>query len=159
MANQTPPLDDAQILKAFQVCRAELHHEYDVLASRLNSYITSQAFLVSGYAISMGNTNQLWGNKFSLYFPLILSAVAIMLSLRAQPGIYGACAVISRWHIREADLFEMGRGLDDYKVIAEEDMRAMHDRNLWFAQTSPWIFGVAWLLMAMLTLYLHAATH
>ncbi len=147
---------DAQILQSFQVCRAELHHEYDVLATRLNSYITSQAFLVSGYAISMGNMNPAWGREFSLYFPLLLSMVAIMLSFRAHPGIRGACNVITRWHHREADLFQLGRGLEDYDAIRAEDLRSSKDRNLLFAQTSAWIFGVAWFLMAVLAIYLHA---
>jgi len=149
-------MTDAQILQAFQVCRAELHHEYDVLANRLNSYITSQAFLVSGYAISMGNMNSVFGLKFSLYFPLLLSLVAILLTVRAQPGISGACNAINRWHNREADLFQFGRGLADYGPIRADDLRASNDRNLWFAKTSAWIFGGAWLLMAVLTVYMHS---
>jgi len=153
--DEAQELTEAQILRAFEVCRSELHHEYGVLANRLNSYITSQAFLVSGYAISMGNANSIWGNRFSLYFPLLLSVAAILLSVRAQPGISGACNIISRWHSREADLFQLGRGLDDYNPIRTEGLRDINDRNLWFAQTSAWIFGVAWLLMALLSIYLH----
>jgi hypothetical protein len=152
-------LSDVQIMQAFQVCRAELHHEYDVLSNRLNSYITSQAFLVSAYAISMGNMNLAWGDLFNLTFPLLLSFVAILLSIRAQPGIGAACNIIARWHNREADLFQLARGLDDYAPIAEEELRVIHDRNLLFAQTSPWIFGPAWLLMAILTIYLHTIKH
>ncbi len=66
-----------------------------------------------------------------------------------------ACQAIHRWHLREADLFDLNFGLDDYEVIRQEDMRAINDRNLWFAQTSVWIFGISWSLMALLSIYLH----
>src|SRR5476651_1079876 len=148
---------DERILASFKVCRDELHNEYNILSGRLNSYITSQAFLVSGYAISMGNMNAVWGAQFRQYFPLLLSVTAIVLSLRAHPGIKGSCSAITRWHNREADLFQLGRGLEDFGPINREGLRAINDKNLLFAQTSSWIFGVAWFLMAMLTIYLHTA--
>jgi len=146
--------DEARILESFRVCRSELQHEYDILSSRLTSFITSQAFLVSAYAISMGNMTPT-GPQFRLVFPLILSIVAILLSLRAHPGIVGACNIISRWHERQGELFAKGAGLSDYFVLRKDDVKEIHERNLWFAQTSPWIFGIAWLLMALLAIYLH----
>jgi len=149
------PQEEARILESFKVCRSELQHEYNVLANRLNSYITSQAFLVSGYAISMGNMVPGAGATFRLLFPLMLSLVGILLSIRAHPGISGACGVIGHWHAKEAKLFDKNCGLGDYDVLRKDDVRAIHDRNLLFAQTSPWIFGIAWLLMAVLAIYLH----
>jgi len=147
---------DERILSSFKVCRDELHSEYGILSGRLNSYITSQAFLVSSYAISMGNMNSIWGARFSQYFSLLLSVMAIILSMRAHPGIKGSCRAISRWHNREADLFQIGRGLEDYGPINREGLRSINDKNLLFAQTSSWIFGIAWFLMASLSIYLHA---
>jgi len=147
--------EQARVRQAFKVCRAEVEHEYGVLANRLNSYMTSQAFLVSGYAISMGNMNPAWGNRFSLYFPLLLSLVGILLSIRAQPGITGVCDIISQWHDKQSALFELGLGLEDYDVLRRDTVKSIHDRTLWFAQTSHWIFGVAWFLMALLTIALH----
>ena len=153
--DSTPEPSASRILESFLACRSELHHEYGVLTNRLNSYITSQAFLVSGYAISMGNMNPVMGHSFRLWFPLLLSAVAVMLSFRAQPGIVAACNVISRWHLRQAELFDLGRGLEDYGPIDHDPNKAIHDRNLLFAQTSPWIFGVAWVLMAVIAIELY----
>ena len=148
-------IDESKILESFRVCRAEVHHEYDVLSSRLNSYMTSQAFLVSGYAISMGNVVQNTGREFRFIFPLILSAVALLLSFRAQPGITGACKVIAEWHLKQEKLFLSGTVLDDYSVLRRVDITESHEKNLWFAQTAPWIFGSAWILMAILAVYLH----
>jgi hypothetical protein len=146
---------DERIQSAFRVCRDELHSEYNILSGRLNSFITSQSFLVSGYAISMGNMVAKYGAKFSLYFSLLLSVMAIVLSLRAHPGIKGSCEAISRWHNREADLFQLGHGLEDYAVLNRDGLRSIRDKNLLFAQTSAWIFGIAWFLMALLSIYLH----
>lgn len=150
---------EERILKAFKTCRDEIQYEYNILAGRLNSYITSQSFLVSGYAISMGNSNPDWGARFRLYFCLLLSVMAIVLSIRAHPGIKGSCNAISRWHSREADLFEIGKGLEDYGPLFRSDLRAITDRNLLFAQTASWIFGSAWFFMALLSVYLHLVSH
>jgi hypothetical protein len=81
--------------------------------------------------------------------------MAIILSFRAHPGIKGSCNAISRWHNREADLFQIGRGLEDYTPLFRSDLRAITDRNLLFAQTSAWIFGFSWFLLAILTVFLH----
>jgi hypothetical protein len=149
--------DDASILESFRVCREEIHHEYEILGSRLNSYITSQAFLVSGYAMSMGNLNPRTGPEFRLVFPILLSVVGTLLSLRALPGISGACTVLSKWHDRQSELFEKESGLDNYQVLRQTNVKEIHERNLWFASTSPWIFMAAWILMAGLAIYLQAA--
>ena len=155
--SEEPREEESRILESFRVCREEIHHEYDILSARLNSYITSQAFLVSGYAISMGNSVPGTSSTFRLAFPLILSAAAILLSLRALPGIVGACTVIAQWHDRQSTLFEKGVGLADYEVLRRTNVREVHERHLWFATTSPWIFIAAWVLMAGLAIYLHTA--
>jgi len=150
-------VDDAQVQQSFRVCRNEIQHEYGVLATRLNSYITSQAFLVPGYAVSMGNANPYWGPTFSLYFPLLLCLVGGLLTVRAHPGISGVCTIITEWHKRQDDLFDTGADLDDYVVLKRQSVRGIHDSNLYFAQTSTWIFGLAWFLMAILAIYLHVS--
>jgi len=149
------PAQEAKIQQAFKTCRDEIKHEYGVQANRLNSYITSQAFLVSGYAISMGNMNQAWGSHFRLAFPLMLSVLGIVLSFRANPGISGVCQVIQHWHGKQDELFRTGANLDEYSVLKHDKVRNIHDGNLLFAQSSTWIFGGAWVLMAGLAIYLH----
>ncbi len=146
--------EEIRILESFRVCREEIHHEYDILGSRLNSYITSQAFLVTGYAMSMSNLNPVTGHEFRLVFPILLSVVSILLSLRALPGITGACFVLSKWHDRQAELFDKGVGLADYHVLKQTNVKEIHERNLWFASTSPFIFMTAWAIMAMFAIYL-----
>jgi hypothetical protein len=152
--SELTPDQDAKYQAAFRTCRDEIKHEYGVLANRLNSYITSQAFLVSGYAISMGNMNPTWGNQYRLLFPLLLSVLGVVLTIRAHPGIAGVCQVIQHWHVKQKDLFKTGAKLDDYSVLKHDSVKKIHDSNLLFAQTSTWIFGSAWILMAGLAIYL-----
>ena len=144
--------------QAFKVCRDEIKHEYGVLANRLNSYITSQAFLVSGYAISMGNMNPAWGSNFRLWFPLLLTVLGAMLSIRAHPGIAGVCSVIEHWHKKQDEIFASGAALDQYSVLRHDRVRIIHDGNLWFAQTATWIFGAAWVVMAGMAIFLFLVT-
>jgi hypothetical protein len=49
--------------------RAEIKHEFNLLSNRVNAYITSQSFLVVGFALAMGNLNPQWGSLFRLIFP------------------------------------------------------------------------------------------
>ncbi len=144
----------AQTLASFKICRGEVNHEYGVLANRLTSYITSQAFLVSGYAISMGNMTAPAGTTFRLWFPLLLCLVGLLLTFRADPGIAGVCKVIEQWHQRQDELFSRGVGLEDFGVLQHQGVKTIHDNNLRFAQTSTWIFGIAWVCMAVLTVLL-----
>ena len=149
----------AQVQQAFRTCRDEIKHEYGVLANRLNSYITSQAFLVSGYAISMGNMNPVWGTSFRFWFPMLLAVLGIVLSIRAHPGIAGVCEIIQRWHTKQDELFETGAPLDEYSVLKKHSVRSIHDNNLRFAQTATWIFGGAWLVMAAFATYFFLNSH
>ncbi|MDR3691649.1 MAG: hypothetical protein P4L46_19880 [Fimbriimonas sp.] len=154
---EVTPEEDAKIQQSFRVCREEVKHEYGVLANRLNSYITSQAFLVSGYAVSMANTNPVWGSAFRLVYPLILCILGMILSIRAKPGISGVCRVIQQWHAKQSELFRSGASLDDYSVLRHDSVKKIHDNNLIFAQSSTYIFGGAWILMGLLSIYLHFA--
>ena len=36
----------------FKLIRAEIHTEYDLIANRMNWYVTSQSFLVTAFALS-----------------------------------------------------------------------------------------------------------
>jgi len=39
----------------FKLIRAEIHTEYDLIANRMNWYVTSQSFLVTAFALSGGD--------------------------------------------------------------------------------------------------------
>ncbi len=147
------PEEQERAERAFRICRDEVKHEYGVLANRLNSYITSQAFLVSGYAISMGNMNPIWGSSFRICFPLLLAVLGLVLSFRAHPGIAGVCSVIQHWHWKQDDIFQSGASLDEYSVLRHVRVKEAHDGNLLFAQTATWIFGTAWVVMAGFAVY------
>lgn len=138
----------------FRICRDEIKHEYNVLANRLNSYITSQAFLVSAYAISMGNMNPDWGRQFRVAFPVALCIVGILLSLRAHPGIVAVCNVIQAWHDRQDDLFDKYTDIEEYAVLRHRGRAKDNARNLTFAQGATLIFGVGWLYMGGLAYWL-----
>jgi hypothetical protein len=129
-----PSNEDALNFEIYRMCREEGKHEFDILAGRLNTFMTSQAFLVSAYAVSMNNTNESWGHAYKMTFPTLLSLMGLILSARAVPGIIAACGMIHHWHNRQDGLLAS-------------------DRDIWFAQTSPYIFGVAWVVFGCLSLY------
>lgn len=148
-------------LEKLKFYRSEVKHEFELLSSRLNSYILSQSFLVTAFAISMGNPG--WGGTFRLTFPLILSTLGLATSVRTYPGIYGACKVISLWHVKQRMLLEepgmkefyIERPLEPSKLPGSEQVDKIHERSLSFAKLAPWLFGINWIILAALTLYLH----
>ncbi len=91
---QATDADTARKLDRLNFYRREDAQEWTLLTNRINSYIMSQAFLVTAYAASMGNSDL----RFRLLFPLVVCAIGIIASLRAYPGIDGACKVIQLWH-------------------------------------------------------------
>jgi hypothetical protein len=140
--------------ETYRMCREEGKHEFDILAGRLNTFITSQAFLVSAYAVSMNNSNPDWGHIFRLTFPSFLSLMGLVLSLRALPGILAACQMIRHWHHRQDGLLEADPALQAYYGLQPREQTRIHGRDIWFAQTSPYIFGVAWIVFGGLAIFL-----
>lgn len=82
--------------------RREDTQEWTLLTNRVNSYITSQSFLITAFAASMANPDL----RFRLCFPVILSAIGMIASVRAYPGIEGACKIIQLWHDKKSKLLE-----------------------------------------------------
>lgn len=142
-----------------KICRDEVMHEYNVLASRLTSFITSQSFLVSAYAVSMNNANLNWGGAYRLVFPLLLSVVGVVLSVRANPGITGVCEVINKWHEKQEMIFLECPYLEEYAVLQRPTTRDYHKRSLLFAEASAWIFVITWLALGSLSVWLSFARH
>ncbi len=140
--------------ETYKMCREEGKHEFDILAGRLNTFITSQSFLVSAYAVSMNNSEAHWGHLYRLIFPTLLSVMGLILSVRALPGISAAVLMIRHWHRRQDGLLEADEELQKYYALQPQEQTLIHARDIWFAQTSPYIFGVAWILFGALALIL-----
>jgi hypothetical protein len=167
---ELPPPIKLEKLKYY---REEDKHEWNLLSNRISSYITSQSFLVTAYAVSMGNQHPKWGSWFTLIFPLILSFIGISTSYRALPGITGAVKVIELWHKKRDRLFlqnpekdhpEKDARMEDFRddrkmknssYQGEKSIDEIHNRSLQFAVTAPWLFGISWVFFAILTIILH----
>ena len=170
-------------IEKLQYYRQENRHEWNLLSSRVSSYITSQSFLVTAYAVAMGNQNSKWGNWFTLIFPLIVSIIGVATSWRAAPGINGAVKILKLWHKKQdrlffqnpdeaerdrncasADLsmidFNDGRQIIVPKHSKEEAGRIesideIHNTSLNFATAAPLLFGISWGIFAALAIGLH----
>jgi hypothetical protein len=141
-------------LEIYKMCRDEGKHEFEVLAGRLNTFIMSQAFLLSAFAVSMNNTGMPWSHVYRLTFPVLLSLMGLILSLRALPGISSAAAMIRHWHRRQDKILLDDPELRAYYDLEPHQQTKMHAHDVWFAQTSPYVFGIAWILFGGLALIL-----
>ena len=133
MANEVSNQPLVPPLEVFRFLREEIKHEYNVLGTRLTSYITSQSFLFATYGVSMSNPNQVWGPVFRLVCPAIVCSVGVLASVRAHPGIQSARDIINSLHARQMKLYE------DPAVMAldptdTEWMMKVHRQSLRFSQ-------------------------
>jgi len=146
-------------LEKFKYCRDQIQYEYGVLGNRLTSYITSQSFLFSSYGISMSNPNPTWGVTFRLCFPLIVSIVGILTSIRAHPGIQSACDILNVLHKRQYELYREPT-VQELDPTDPEWSEHIHRHSLKFSAVSTLIFGGAWLALLPLALYVYfSSTH
>ena len=144
-------------LSQFRFVRDEIKHEYNVLGSRLSSYIASQSFLFAAYGVSMSNTNPGWGRTFRLCFPLIVCIVGLLTSMRSQPGIVSASEILDDLHERQFNLYESS----EVRRLDPSDpkwMRDVHQESLKFALVSAYIFGCAWIALLMLVTWVYFNT-
>ncbi len=136
-------------LKTFEFLRGEIKHEYEVLGSRLTSYITSQSFLVSAFAVSLNNSSPI----VRLWFPLIVCATGLVLSWRAQPGITSAVTILNALHSRQWELYKD----EDVQALDPVDpafLASVHEQSLKFASLAAMIFSLAWFAMLALAVVL-----
>lgn len=139
--------------------RREIHHESGILSGRTNSYLSAQSFLVIVYASSMANTNEAWGDLFTLIIPLLLAALGIGSSLHAWPGIKASVEVIMHWYFKQDQLLrskpDFGRAYDDSPLFCQtETSEELHYRSLMFSLRSPWIFTTVWVALGSLSTWL-----
>jgi hypothetical protein len=151
-------------LEKLHFYREEIKHEYNLLSGRVSAYITSQAFLVTGYGLSMGNANPQWGSIFRLVFPTTLAVLGITLSLLVWPSIKGACDTIELWHAKQEALFDHDPSMAEYRIERrvlrrghKEPMDLIHERSFLFARSAPWVFAPAWLVFGLLAVILFFA--
>jgi hypothetical protein len=151
-------------LELLQFYRSEIKFESDMLSSRLNAFISSQAFLVIAYASSMGSLVHDWRNPVILVLPPSLALLGLVLALQSLPGIRAANAVIQEWHLRQRELLSRAEELHEYRKALSptaEDrgtgaaVRDWFKQGTVFAKHAPWIFTVAWCHFGVLPLVLH----
>jgi hypothetical protein len=148
-------------LQKLRFYRDEIRHEYNLLSNRVSAYITSQSFLVTGFALSMGNLNPRWGDLFRIVFPLALVILGITSSILILPGIQGACDTIDLWHMKQESLYENDPRMEDYRIVRPgvrsrhgDPVDVIHQRSLLFARWSPWVFIGAWSAFGVLAVLL-----
>lgn len=150
--------DNTKRLSAF---RSEIQFESQMLSSRLGAYLSSQSFLIIAYASSM---NAGWSKPglFVLLVPFPMALLGIVLSMDALRSIRSSYWVIERWNERQNALLEQDRDLANYWPTQHGEDEPPRDPTLshrfregtLFAVRSPWIFGITWVYLAGVAIWL-----
>ena len=144
--------------------RSEIRFESELLSNRLNSFMSSQSFLLIAYASAMSAAHSTsWQHPFTLALPPALAVLGLVLALYARPGIRTAYAEIRLWQEQERELLAREPRLSTYlgpsipagsatasgsQAGAEMDVRFRHGSS--FALRAPAIFVLAWTYFAIL---------
>lgn len=148
-------------LKKLELYRGEIHFESQMLSSSLSAYLSCQSFLMIAFGSSVAVG---WSEPgvFTLLIPFPLTLLGIVLSLAAWLSIRTTFGVIDQWHGRQNELLENYQELAPYWPTQREENESMRDPTLSrrfyegsrFTQQSPWIFGIMWVYLLLVTLWL-----
>lgn len=149
-------------IKRLAAFRGEIQFESQMLSGRLGAYLSSQSFLVIAYASTM-NAGWAQPGVFVLLVSLPLALLGFVLSLDALRSIRTSYGVIQRWHDRQNALLEQHGHLADYWPTEHGADEPPRDPTLGrrfregtlFAIRSPWIFGIAWIYLAGVAVWLY----
>lgn len=146
--------DSADLLARY---RSEIRFESELLSNRLNSFMSSQSFLLIAYASAMSAAHGRWQHPFTLALPPALAALGIVLALYARPGINAAYTEIRLWQEQERELLGREPRLSRYLgpsipegaptasgSEAGPEMDRRFRRGSIFALRVPAIFVLAW---------------
>lgn len=144
--------------------RDEVKFQSDLVANRVDAFISSQSFLVLGYATAMAESIGRWHNALTLALPPALALLGLVLTFHAWLGIRAAYAVIAEWRKRESELLDRDAALRAYTPATTVDAadsvhpggaRRIFREGAIFARRAPWIFALAWCYFGALPVLLY----
>ena len=146
--------DGADLLARY---RSEIRFESELLSNRLDSFMSSQSFLLIAYASALGAAHGEWRHPFTLVLPPALAVLGLVLALYARPGIRAAYAEIRLWQEQERELLGRDPHLSRFLgpsvpegaptatgAEAGPEMDVRFRQGSLFALRAPAIFVVAW---------------
>jgi hypothetical protein len=131
----------------FQTFRDEIKSEHNLIASRLNWYVTAQSFLIIAFAIAEA-TGFTWFRWFSR---VLLPAVGFLASLLILPSVVAALKTIQLWHAKQEEFLKHH---PEFKVSFELSRNSwLHEASLAFPKLFPLLFGLFWLVIGGASLF------
>jgi hypothetical protein len=152
--------------------RSEIRFESELLSGRLNSFMSSQSFLLIAYASAMGAAHGDWHHPFTLALPPALALLGLVLGLYARPGIAAAHAEIRLWQEQEQERELVAReprlsrhlgpsipggSATETGVEAGPEMDVRFRQGSIFALRAPAIFVLAWACFVVLPFVFYLA--
>ena len=125
----------------------EIDFRRDMISSRMNWYVVSQAFLMSAFSISGGN-----GHDFRWLAKVILPELGIIISIMIWFVLRDAIAGIEYLRRREFELISADQELRKLLVAdTPEKTLAFHLKGKSALRSLPLLFLTAWVVALILT--------
>jgi hypothetical protein len=118
-----------------------IHNEEHLIATRIGWFLASEAFMVTGYAISASKTPAITSITMTVLLPLL----GMLLAIRIRYPVNAALSTIDLWINKEREFFEE---FPLFKVLdVPERDPALHWRSWLFPKELPWFFLGFWALL------------
>jgi hypothetical protein len=145
--------------------RREIGLQYELASNRLDALISSQSFLVLGYATVIAQSIGRWHNPLLVALLPALAFLGLLLCYQAWRGIRAAYSVAAVWRERERDLLDEDADARAYmhRDDAESGPSGHGLENparegALFGRLAPGIFAVAWAYLGVLAVVLYLRT-
>lgn len=137
--------------------RDEMKFEIGILHDRINALVSTEAFLIISFTMSLAYSGDRWSSRFFWIAP-VLSLVGFLLAVLAWPGVSRGFQTIVEWNLLMIEVLPEARKdprivwIPSVAVAGAARMQSDHRRGLLFARFVPAVFAVAWLILAALVL-------
>ena len=128
-----------------------MRFQINVLHDRVNALISSEAFLLISFTMSLAYIHS---DKGVYLVSPILAVIGFMLAVLSWPGVVSSFRIIVEWNLLLIEVLNEAKSGSDIlwrpSVFLSGDLRtqAEHRNGLLFARFAPVVFCVAWAVLA-----------
>lgn len=150
-------LDAEQDYKRIALIREEMRFEIGVLHDRTNALISSEAFLLISFTMSLAYSKGHYDEPFYWVSP-ILCVIGFTLAMLAWPGVRTSFSIVVDWNLLLLQSLESAREKPSFVwrpasgSLSADQSQAYHRSGLLFARCVPAVFAAAWIILAGIAL-------
>jgi len=130
-----------------------MRFETSVFHDRVNALISAEAFLLISFTMALNYASAGLAGKFFWITP-VLSIIGFTLAALAWPGVNTGYKILVEWNLLFVDVLNEAHALPTFNwrpsvfVKGNQRIQLDHRRSMLFSRYVPFIFMIAWVVLA-----------